>query len=100
MVKLTKEEMAQLAPYEDHLRNAVFSRFMISPGRTAVMMMDGIYRRATGSTLRTDPVCFSCIMNVLIRLGRIYFEQKSEEEMAKKKNNKTRKKKSNETRTN
>ena len=80
MGKLTKEEMAQLAPYESHLRNAVYSHFMITPGRTAIKLMDGIYHRVTGSPLRTDATCASCIMNVLTRLGRIYFAQKAEDE--------------------
>lgn len=80
MGKLTKEEMAQLAPYESHLRNAVYSQYMITPGRTAIKLMDGIYHRVTGSPLRTDATCASCIMNVLTRLGRIYFAQKAEDE--------------------
>lgn len=77
---LTIEEMIALAPYEGHFRNAIESDFMRNPGREAIRMMDTIYNRATEATLKSDPTCGVCIMNVLKRVGRLYFEQKAKDE--------------------
>lgn len=65
--------MQALQPYREHLRHAQ-SDFMINPGREAIRLMDAIYHRATGAPLKTDPTCGSCILNILKRLGRLYFD--------------------------
>lgn len=80
MDRLTKEEMAALAPYEMHLRNAAFSKYMITPGRTAIALMDEIYCRVSGSRHRTNATCARCILDTLTRLGKVYFAQKAEDE--------------------
>lgn len=77
---LTNEEMIALASYEGHFRNAIESDFMRNPGREAVRLMDAIYNRATNSHLKSDPTCGVCIMNVLKRVGGLYFEQKAKDE--------------------
>lgn len=77
--------MQALQPYREHLRHAQ-SDFMINPGREAIRLMDAIYHRATGAPLKTDPTCGSCILNILKRLGRLYFdcEVKANTEVATK----------------
>jgi hypothetical protein len=82
---LTPEEMHALKPYREHLRHAQ-SDFMINPGREAIRLMDAIYRRATGTLLKTDSTCGACILNTLKRLGRLYFdcEAKANTEVATK----------------
>lgn len=77
---LTHEDMIALIPYERHLRNAYRSDFIINPGREGVRVMAAIYKRATNDPTKFDPTCGRCILNLLKRLGGLYFEQKAKDE--------------------
>ena len=81
-MKLTKEQLEALAPYEQHFETAVRSRWARYPGTDAMRLIHRIYCDVTGAKIRLNTSCGVCRLNLLRGLGKIYFEDKAELEAA------------------
>lgn len=83
-MKLTQEEFAALAPYEERMSTALYSRWSRNPGRRALEVMADIWRKHSYPGFRMDFNCSTCIVNLLSDVGRLYFADKAEKEAAAK----------------
>ena len=79
-MKLTHEEFAAASAYEHELRVAVRSKYLRNVGRSGLAVLVPIYERITGTRQRMNPNCAACILDLLERLGAIYFAEKAEHE--------------------
>ncbi len=79
-MKLTQEEFAAVAVYEQQIQTAVRSNYLRNVGRSGLAVLVPIYERATASKLSVNGNCAACILDLLKRIGAIYFADKAEQE--------------------
>lgn len=91
-MKLTKEQIKILEPYEQHFNTAIRSRYARYPGASAVHTIHQIYSEATGTRIQLNASCSSCIFRLLVDCGTLYFKDKQELEQIQEKPKRTRKK--------
>lgn len=83
MTKFTDEQMARLAQWEPSLRTAVRSGWARGIGSRATLEMAGIYEAATGEKHPVNVGCGPCILDLMKRVGSMYFAQKDANESGK-----------------
>lgn len=79
-MKFTNEQMAKLSEWESNMRSAVRSGWARGIGSHATQEMASIYESATGRKHPVNVGCGPCILDLLQRVGRLYFEQKEAKE--------------------
>ena len=72
-IKLTKEQMEALRPYESYMRTAVRARWASNPGMQGIDTLRRVWEEATGSRRNMTTSCGVCILNLLEDVGRLYF---------------------------
>ncbi len=72
--------MARLAQWEPSLRTAVRSGWARGIGSRATLEMAGIYEAATGEKHPVNVGCGPCILDLMKRVGSMYFAQKEAHE--------------------
>jgi len=78
--KFTPEQMQILSQWEQNMRTAIQSNYLRNVGRAAVKTISDIRARQLGvKEVYVNDSCASCILDLLQRVGKDYFEQKSEE---------------------
>ena len=93
-MKLTKEQIKILEPFEQHFTTAIRSKYARYPGASAVHTIHQIYSEATNTRVQLNASCSSCIFRLLVDCGTLYFKDKQELEQIqeKEKPKRTRKK--------
>ena len=74
----TDEQFAALAPFEDNFRTAIggeWSRHIRTPDQ---LRIKEIYEAATKSRIPFNQGCGTCLLNLLKRAGRLFFQDKTE----------------------
>lgn len=92
---MTNEQFQALAPYERHYKTAIEIGFTRYPGRAAIDTMYNIYKGVTGSRIRLNASCGTCVLHLVQDVGKLYFKEKEVRE-AKEKKKATKKKKADE----
>lgn len=78
--KFTPEDMQALAQWEHNMRTAIQSNYLRNVGRAAVKTISDIRARQLGvKEVYVNDSCASCILDLLQRVGKDYFEQKTAE---------------------
>lgn len=80
--KLNEEEMTFLATIEPKLKTAVEARWISYLPQSAIDRMLQIWEALSGTKRAFRMGCGTCILNLAIDLGKLYFAQKSQK-MAK-----------------
>ncbi len=75
-MQLTDEQFATLAPYEAHFTTALRSSYPRSPGRLALKTIHAVLRELEPTTPALNTTCGTCILRVLKKAGRLYFDRK------------------------
>jgi hypothetical protein len=83
-MKLTKEQIKILEPFEQHFNTAIRSKYARYPGASAVYTIHQIYSEATGTRTPFHASCSNCIFRLLVDCGTLYFKAKEELEKTKK----------------
>lgn len=81
---LTEEEFKALEPYEKNMSTAVRAGWARNPGSSALDLMQTVYARVSGTAMKINKGCGTCILNLLKDVGRIYFADKEERNAAGK----------------
>ena len=77
--KFTPEDMQTLAQWEHNMRTAIQSNYLRNVGRAAVKTISDIRARQLGvKEVYVNDSCASCILDLLQRVGKDYFEQKED----------------------
>lgn len=69
----TKEQLAALAPYEEHFRTALRSKWARNPGREGLQVIHATLAAATGDRRGSAYNCASCILRLLHDVGTLYY---------------------------
>ena len=80
MNKMTDEQFAALAQYEDRFTTAINAKWCRYPGLAALQTMASVYNSVTGQTLRLNSGCSRCVLHVVQDAGRVYFAEKARRE--------------------
>lgn len=83
-MKLTDQEFSILAKYEEQFTIARRSHYARGIGRIAAEAIHSILCKATGKETRLNASCSSCIFNLLIDAGNLYFSEKTAREAEKR----------------
>lgn len=75
--QFTPEDMQTLSQWEDNMRTAIQSRYLRNVGRAAVQVIAEIWARKLGvAKIAVNDSCPACVLDLLQRVGKAYFEQK------------------------
>ena len=77
-IKLNEEEMTFLATIEPKLKTAVEARWISYLPQSAIDRMLQIWEALSGTKRAFRMGCGTCILNLAIDLGTLYFAQKSQ----------------------
>ena len=80
----TKEQFETLSQWEENFRTARDGNWARNPGRSALAVINEALNSATGVKHRLNAWCQQCILNLLQKAGKLYFEDKAEMEAAAK----------------
>ena len=75
---LTEKEFKALEPYEKNMSTAIRAGWARNPGSSALDLMQTVYGRVSGTAMKINKGCGTCILNLLKDVGRIYFADKEE----------------------
>lgn len=73
-MRLTKEQMKALEPYEKHMRTAVRASWASNPGMQGIETLRRVWEDVTGARRNMSVSCGVCILNLLKDVGRLYFD--------------------------
>ena len=79
----TEEQFQVLSQWEENFRTARDGNWARNPGRSALAVINEALNSATGVKHRLNAWCQQCILNLLQKAGKLYFEDKAEMEAAK-----------------
>lgn len=69
--------MQTLSQWEGNMRTAIQSRYLRNVGRAAVQIIAEIWARKLGvAKIAVNDSCPACVLDLLQRVGKAYFEQK------------------------
>lgn len=75
---LTAEEMNKLLPFEGRFRTAIESNYSRGLTLTSAAVLNGILRDSGRATFPRAGLCAPCSLDLLQKLGRVYFRTKEE----------------------
>lgn len=78
----TEEQFQALAPYEDNFRTAVEGHWTRRISVDGQKLIRSIYQEATGEKAPFNVGCAVCVVTILRRAGRLWFQDKEEREKA------------------
>lgn len=73
-MRLTKEHMKALKPYEKYMRTAVRASWASNPGMQGIETLRHVWEDVTGTRRNMSVSCGACILNLLKDVGRLYFD--------------------------
>lgn len=73
-MKLTKEQMKALGPYEKYMRTAVRADWASNPGMQGIDTLSRVWEEVTGTRRNMSVSCGVCVLNLLKDVGRLYFD--------------------------
>lgn len=73
-MRLTKEHMKALEPYEKYMRTAVRASWASNPGMQGIDTLRRVWEDVTGTRRNMSVSCGVCILNLLRDVGRLYFD--------------------------
>jgi hypothetical protein len=82
-MKLTKDEYEYLKQFEDRFITATKSNYSRAIQSTDLKKITDIYSRLIGQTYRNNSNCSTCVLKLLQRLSKYYFEYGTEENSRK-----------------
>lgn len=74
----TEEQFQALAPYEDNFRTAVEGHWTRRISVDGQKLIRSIYQEATGEKAPFNVGCAVCVVTILRRAGRLWFQDKEE----------------------
>lgn len=75
--RFTPEDMQTLSQWEGNMHTAIQSRYLRNVGRAAVQVIAEIWARKLGvAKIAVNDSCPACVLDLLQRVGKAYFEQK------------------------
>ena len=74
----TDEQFAALAPFEDNFRTAIGGEWTRRIRTADQLRIKEIYEAATKSRIPFNQGCGTCLLNLLRRAGRLFFQDKDE----------------------
>lgn len=78
--------MQTLSQWESNMRTAIQSRYLRNVGRAAVQVIAEIWARKLGvAKIAVNDSCPACVLDLLERVGKAYFEQQEAENKKAKK---------------
>lgn len=78
-MRLSTEQFAALAPYEEHFKTACKANsWSRHPGSAALDLMHTIQEQVTGVRYRLDKHCSHCILKQIRDVGYLYLADKQE----------------------
>lgn len=77
-MRLTKEQLEILSQWETNFDTAIRAEWALNPGTSAMETINNIWNAATGEGRRLNPGCSTCIFNLLMDMGQLYFDSKLE----------------------
>ena len=83
-MRLTKEQLAALAPYERFFKQAIEARYCSFPGEVGIDLMKETWKAVTGQERHVQRGCSRCLFNLVEDIAAIYFADKAEAEAAEK----------------
>lgn len=75
MKKITKKQKAVLAKYELNMQTALYSNYVRAMSAKAVEEVRAIYEDLIGQPFRVTSNCGACVLDLLKRVGQIYFSK-------------------------
>lgn len=75
-MKITKEDMEVLAPYEQIFWTSIKAGWARHPGPAALQNIGAILSRVSGTERRINNACQSCVLHAIQEAGRLYFAEK------------------------
>ena len=81
---MTKQEYLYLKTYSDRFYTATRSSFCRSLSRTVLEEMNRIYESETGKTHQINYNCGQCQLDLVKRLGIIFYQEKEKRENKEK----------------
>jgi hypothetical protein len=92
-MRLTEQQIETLKKFEKNFETAIRSKYAIYPGLNGVKAIHEIYSSVVKNAPRLNTSCSTCIFNLLVQCGEIYFKDKQELEKSQEvKPKRTRKK--------
>lgn len=83
-MRLTKEQLAALAPYERFFKQATEARYCSFPGDAGINLMKEAWKAVTGKERPVQRGCSRCLFNLVEDIAAIYYAEKAEAEAAEK----------------
>ena len=77
---LTDNQLARLTAYEQYFATALRSNYPRSPGPRALREIHAVLREVDPTTPVLNTTCGTCILRVLKKAGRLYFDRKEADE--------------------
>lgn len=77
-MRLTKDQIKNLEPYEEHFRTVMQSRYARYPGMNGVKLIYDVYKTIVKNAPPLNHTCQNCIFRMLNELAPIYFHDKEE----------------------
>lgn len=82
---MTNKDYKYLSQYEDRFYTATRSNFARNLSRSVLEEMNRIYENETGKTHNMNYNCGTCQLDLITRLGKIYYMEKEARETKEKK---------------
>lgn len=73
---LNDQQFDRLAPYEPYFKTALNSSYPRSPGRRALTEIHAVLRELDPLQPALNSTCGTCILRILKKAGRLYFDRK------------------------
>lgn len=77
---LNDSQFERLAAYEKYMKTAIDSNYPRSPGPRALREIHAVLREVDPQTPTLNTTCGTCILRVLKKAGRLYFDRKAADE--------------------
>ena len=74
---LNDSQFERLAAYEKYMKTAIDSNYPRSPGPRALREIHAVLREVDPQTPTLNTTCGTCILRVLKKAGRLYFDRKA-----------------------
>lgn len=76
--ELNAEERGLLAPYEKQMKTAVEARWVSFIPQVGIDTMLSVWKSLTGSERVFRQGCGTCVLNLVVDLGTLYFKESEE----------------------